>query len=180
MYLWMMEPPQTRLMINVFIVSFLALLVNLVVGVLGADNYSRDDFPLDFVFGLGTSAYQVPTSIVFLFISSYLMNHCISSITLFICPKSKNKYILWWNYIMATNVNFFSHCKIHFVLKYYFIVWKKFKLYGMHVYLQESEREILCDFVHPCLCVWFCLYMRAYVSVIFHAVLYGKEINHGW
>lgn len=91
-----------------------------------------------------------------------------------------NKYILWWNYIMATNVNFFSHCKIHFVLKYYFIVWKKFKLYGMHVYLQESEREILCDFVHPCLCVWFCLYMRAYVSVIFHAVLYGKEINHGW
>ncbi|KAH1058311.1 Hydroxyisourate hydrolase [Glycine soja] len=55
----MMEPPQTRLMINVFIVSFLALLVNLVVGVLGADNYSRDDFPLDFVFGSGTSAYQV-------------------------------------------------------------------------------------------------------------------------
>lgn len=84
----MMEPPQTRLMINVFIVSFLALLVNLVVGVLGADNYSRDDFPLDFVFGSGTSAYQVPTSIVFLFISSYLINHFISSITLFVCPKS--------------------------------------------------------------------------------------------
>ncbi|TKY52524.1 Hydroxyisourate hydrolase [Spatholobus suberectus] len=35
------------------------LLVNLVVGVLSADNYQRDDFPVDFVFGSGTSAYQV-------------------------------------------------------------------------------------------------------------------------
>ncbi|TKY52522.1 Hydroxyisourate hydrolase [Spatholobus suberectus] len=35
------------------------LLLNLAVGVLGADHYSRDDFPVDFVFGSGTSAYQV-------------------------------------------------------------------------------------------------------------------------
>lgn len=36
------------------------LLLNLAVGVLSADNYSRDDFPVDFAFGSGTSAYQVP------------------------------------------------------------------------------------------------------------------------
>ncbi|XP_020239598.1 hydroxyisourate hydrolase isoform X1 [Cajanus cajan] len=35
------------------------LLVNFVVGVLSADNYQRDDFPVDFAFGSGTSAYQV-------------------------------------------------------------------------------------------------------------------------
>ncbi|KAK7392317.1 hypothetical protein VNO78_20751 [Psophocarpus tetragonolobus] len=35
------------------------LLVSLAVEVLSADNYSRHDFPLDFVFGSGTSAYQV-------------------------------------------------------------------------------------------------------------------------
>ena len=35
------------------------LLLNLAVGVLGTDNYSRHDFPADFVFGSGTSAYQV-------------------------------------------------------------------------------------------------------------------------
>jgi hypothetical protein len=38
----------------------LFLLVNLaVVVVLGADEFSRDDFPTGFVFGSGTSAYQV-------------------------------------------------------------------------------------------------------------------------
>ena len=37
----------------------LFLLVNLaVVVVLGADEFSRDDFPTGFVFGSGTSAYQ--------------------------------------------------------------------------------------------------------------------------
>ena len=35
------------------------VLVNLGVGVLCTDNYSRHDFPADFVFGSGTSAYQV-------------------------------------------------------------------------------------------------------------------------
>ncbi|KAK7270204.1 hypothetical protein RIF29_23177 [Crotalaria pallida] len=35
------------------------LLFNLVVGVLSADKYSRDEFPADFVFGSATSAYQV-------------------------------------------------------------------------------------------------------------------------
>jgi len=35
------------------------VLVNLAVGVLSTDNYSRQDFPVDFVFGSGTSAYQV-------------------------------------------------------------------------------------------------------------------------
>ncbi|AES98450.1 putative hydroxyisourate hydrolase [Medicago truncatula] len=35
------------------------VLVNLAVGVLSTDNYSRHDFPVDFVFGSGTSAYQV-------------------------------------------------------------------------------------------------------------------------
>ncbi|XP_050289341.1 beta-glucosidase 11-like isoform X37 [Quercus robur] len=39
---------------------FLFLLVNIsVVEVLGVDKFSRDDFPPDFVFGSGTSAYQV-------------------------------------------------------------------------------------------------------------------------
>ncbi|KAL4629161.1 hypothetical protein ACB092_05G288200 [Castanea dentata] len=39
---------------------FLFLLVNIsVVEVLGVDEFSRDDFPPDFVFGSGTSAYQV-------------------------------------------------------------------------------------------------------------------------
>ncbi|XP_024639596.2 hydroxyisourate hydrolase isoform X1 [Medicago truncatula] len=35
------------------------VLVNLAVGVLSTDDYSRHDFPVDFVFGSGTSAYQV-------------------------------------------------------------------------------------------------------------------------
>ncbi|TKY52525.1 Hydroxyisourate hydrolase [Spatholobus suberectus] len=48
--------PETSLNLT-FILIF--LLVNLVVGVLCADNYHRDDFPVDFVFGSGTSAYQV-------------------------------------------------------------------------------------------------------------------------
>ncbi|XP_027365302.1 hydroxyisourate hydrolase-like [Abrus precatorius] len=41
--------------------SFLVTLIFLkfAVGVLSADRYSRDDFPRDFVFGSGTSAYQV-------------------------------------------------------------------------------------------------------------------------
>ncbi|XP_050289326.1 beta-glucosidase 11-like isoform X24 [Quercus robur] len=39
---------------------FLFLLINIsVVEVLGVDKFSRDDFPPDFVFGSGTSAYQV-------------------------------------------------------------------------------------------------------------------------
>nr|XP_023882291.1 beta-glucosidase 11-like isoform X3 [Quercus suber] len=39
---------------------FLFLLINIsVVEVLGFDKFSRDDFPPDFVFGSGTSAYQV-------------------------------------------------------------------------------------------------------------------------
>ena len=39
---------------------FLFLLVNIsVVEVVGVDKFSRDDFPPDFVFGSGTSAYQV-------------------------------------------------------------------------------------------------------------------------
>ncbi|TKY52523.1 Hydroxyisourate hydrolase [Spatholobus suberectus] len=42
---------------HTFMLSF--LFVNLAVGVLGADHYSRDDFPVDFLFGSGTSAYQV-------------------------------------------------------------------------------------------------------------------------
>ncbi|KAG7994971.1 hypothetical protein I3843_01G085600 [Carya illinoinensis] len=37
----------------------LVLLLNLVALALGADKYSRDDFPPEFVFGSGTSAYQV-------------------------------------------------------------------------------------------------------------------------
>ncbi|QCE06585.1 beta-glucosidase [Vigna unguiculata] len=49
-----METPHT----NAFILSF--LLLNLAFGrVAGADTYSRDDFPVDFIFGSGTSAYQV-------------------------------------------------------------------------------------------------------------------------
>lgn len=48
------------------------LLVNLGVGVLSADNYSRDDFPVDFVFGSGTSAYQViPFSLLSVTISVF-------------------------------------------------------------------------------------------------------------
>jgi hypothetical protein len=44
--------------------TLLTLLLNLIlnsfVGVLsGADQYSRNDFPADFIFGSGTSAYQV-------------------------------------------------------------------------------------------------------------------------
>lgn len=35
------------------------LAVNLVVGVLVTERFQRDDFPVDFVFGSGTSAYQV-------------------------------------------------------------------------------------------------------------------------
>ncbi|AES61791.2 glycoside hydrolase family 1 protein [Medicago truncatula] len=35
------------------------LLLNLALGVLSTDNYGRHDFPVDFVFGSGTSAYQV-------------------------------------------------------------------------------------------------------------------------
>ncbi|KAB1214494.1 Beta-glucosidase 11 [Morella rubra] len=37
----------------------LFVLLNLAAAVLGADKFSRDDFPPDFVFGSGTSAYQV-------------------------------------------------------------------------------------------------------------------------
>jgi hypothetical protein len=42
------------------LVPLLLLIFNLPVGVLsGAYQYSRSDFPTDFVFGSGTSAYQV-------------------------------------------------------------------------------------------------------------------------
>jgi hypothetical protein len=39
----------------------LFLLINLVAVILAADRFSRDDFPPGFVFGSGTSAYQVST-----------------------------------------------------------------------------------------------------------------------
>lgn len=45
----------------------LVLLLNLVALALGADKYSRDDFPPEFVFGSGTSAYQVRFLFYFLF-----------------------------------------------------------------------------------------------------------------
>jgi len=58
-----METPHT----NAFILSF--LLLNLAFGrVAGADTYSRDDFPVDFIFGSGTSAYQVSTEFLFFFL----------------------------------------------------------------------------------------------------------------
>ncbi|XP_061347337.1 hydroxyisourate hydrolase-like isoform X1 [Gastrolobium bilobum] len=52
----MMEPETS---LSLAFMLTLLLLVNFVVGVLSADKYSRDDFPSDFVFGSGTSAYQV-------------------------------------------------------------------------------------------------------------------------
>ncbi|XP_027936993.1 hydroxyisourate hydrolase-like isoform X1 [Vigna unguiculata] len=52
-----MEAPHTCFS-NAIILGF--LLLNLVLGRgIGADTYNRDDFPADFVFGSGTSAYQV-------------------------------------------------------------------------------------------------------------------------
>jgi len=55
------------------------LLLNLSLGrVAGADSYSRDDFPVDFVFGSGTSAYQVPTH----FLSIYSSHASFPSIIL--------------------------------------------------------------------------------------------------
>lgn len=47
------------------------LLLNFVPIVFGADKFSRSDFPADFVFGSGTSAYQV-CSLYFLFFMSLL------------------------------------------------------------------------------------------------------------
>ncbi|XP_061347351.1 hydroxyisourate hydrolase-like isoform X3 [Gastrolobium bilobum] len=52
----LMMEPETSLS-HAFMLTL--LLLNFALGVLSADNYSRDDFPLDFVFGAGTSAYQV-------------------------------------------------------------------------------------------------------------------------
>ncbi|WVY98834.1 hypothetical protein V8G54_030985 [Vigna mungo] len=52
-----METPNTCFT-NAFMLTF--LLLNLALGtVAGADSYSRDDFPANFVFGSGTSAYQI-------------------------------------------------------------------------------------------------------------------------
>ncbi|KAG2402922.1 Hydroxyisourate hydrolase [Vigna angularis] len=52
-----METPHTFFS-NAIMLTF--LLLNLALGrVVGADTYNRDDFPADFVFGSGTSAYQV-------------------------------------------------------------------------------------------------------------------------
>ncbi|KAK7392318.1 hypothetical protein VNO78_20752 [Psophocarpus tetragonolobus] len=42
-----------------FILILLVVSVKLVIGVLSVADYSRDDFPADFIFGSGTSAYQV-------------------------------------------------------------------------------------------------------------------------
>ncbi|XP_045831956.1 hydroxyisourate hydrolase-like isoform X1 [Trifolium pratense] len=50
-----MEPPT-----SFTLVTLLLLILNSPLGVLsGADQYSKSDFPADFVFGSGTSAYQV-------------------------------------------------------------------------------------------------------------------------
>ncbi|KAK2457199.1 beta glucosidase [Trifolium repens] len=52
----MLEQPQT----SYILLTLLILILNSPVGVLsGAYQYSRSDFPADFVFGSGTSAYQV-------------------------------------------------------------------------------------------------------------------------
>jgi hypothetical protein len=57
------------------LVPLLLLIFNLPVGVLsGAYQYSRSDFPTDFVFGSGTSAYQVNSLFLsFLYLSSFLL-----------------------------------------------------------------------------------------------------------
>uniref|UniRef100_A0A2P2LXW7 Hydroxyisourate hydrolase isoform X2 n=1 Tax=Rhizophora mucronata TaxID=61149 RepID=A0A2P2LXW7_RHIMU len=42
--------------------SFLIILLCLAVAVTCADNYRRSDFPSGFIFGAGTSAYQVSSN----------------------------------------------------------------------------------------------------------------------
>lgn len=49
--------PETSLKDNFMLILF--VLVNLVVRVVSVDHCNRHDFPVDFVFGSGTSAYQV-------------------------------------------------------------------------------------------------------------------------
>ncbi|KAK7270206.1 hypothetical protein RIF29_23182 [Crotalaria pallida] len=56
MMMMMIEPAATYLSHALMLTL---LILNLARGVLSADKYSRDDFPNDFVFGSGTSAYQV-------------------------------------------------------------------------------------------------------------------------
>ncbi|KAK7392320.1 hypothetical protein VNO78_20754 [Psophocarpus tetragonolobus] len=50
--------PETSLK-DTFKLILLVVSVKLVIGVLSVADYSRDDFPADFIFGSGTSAYQV-------------------------------------------------------------------------------------------------------------------------
>ncbi|XP_017414558.2 hydroxyisourate hydrolase isoform X2 [Vigna angularis] len=57
MWLESMETPHTCFS-NAIMLTFLLLNLTLET-VAGADTYNRDDFPADFVFGSGTSAYQV-------------------------------------------------------------------------------------------------------------------------
>ncbi|KAF5732657.1 beta-glucosidase 11-like isoform X2 [Tripterygium wilfordii] len=42
-----------------YLLFFLVILLNIAVLVFGVEHYSREDFPPGFVFGAGTSAYQV-------------------------------------------------------------------------------------------------------------------------
>ena len=66
-----MEAPHTCFS-NAIILGF--LLLNLVLGrVIGADTYNRDDFPADFVFGSGTSAYQVQPEFLYIFASHFIV-----------------------------------------------------------------------------------------------------------
>ena len=70
---------------------FLFLLINIsVVEVLGVDKFSRDDFPPDFVFGSGTSAYQVCLLINgFIHSFQFFLKHS------FIKGKKKKKTVLF-------------------------------------------------------------------------------------
>ena len=72
-YIEMMEQEAS----SILVLTLTLLLLNLAVGVQSAENYSRDDFPGDFVFGSATTAYQVTLqfigSMFFSFIRSNLI-----------------------------------------------------------------------------------------------------------
>jgi hypothetical protein len=78
----------------------LLLLINLAAVILAADRFSRGDFPPGFVFGSGTSAYQVSVSIYFLFVLSFSLY-----------PLKIVYERLWWRRILFPYIRSFSLSK---------------------------------------------------------------------